>query len=59
MARNANLCHPPKTTPILRRADKGVYAPLPLAASTEDVLAFLRSGLSVPAPTPKRRRRSS
>ncbi len=56
MARNPNLCHPPKTTPILRRADKGVYIPCALA---EDLAACAARLPKEPTPTPKRRRRSS
>lgn len=57
MARNPNLCHPPKTTPILRRVDKGVYAPLPLDDGPKEEQAFLTGDLAKEAPpTPKRRK---
>ncbi len=56
MARNPNLCHPPKTTPILRRADKGVYAPCTLAEDLAKQADFLAE--ITPEPTPKRRRKA-
>jgi hypothetical protein len=54
MARNPNLCRPPETAPILRRADKGVYVPCSLAEDIEKRQDFLAQ---IAPPAKKRRAR--